>query len=152
MNSYFCLGLRLDTEDPLIIINFYHHVINKRPHLRHLLSLTFPNSPLLLCGDFNTHSHSWSPPGITASPWAPTLEDWLEERQLMSLVPEGSITRRGTGKALLIDHIFVNLAFLEKPPFPASCSVSFERSISSDHAALCLDLPLHTPPPPPRPR
>ena len=149
MNSYNCLGLRLDTEVPLIFINYYHHVTNKRPNLHHLLSLPLPDSPLLLCGDFNTHSHSWSPPDIIASPWAHTLEDWLEENQLISLVPEGSITRRGTGKASLIDHIFVNLPFLEQPLFPASCSASFEKLISSDHAALCLDLPLHTLPPPP---
>ena len=147
-NSYHCLGLRLDTEDPIIFINYYHHVVNKRPHLQHLLGLHLPALPLLLCGDFNTHSHSWSPPDVRASPWAHTLEDWLEDHELISLVPEGSITRRGTGKASLIDHIFVNLAFMERPLFPASCTVSFERSISSDHAALCLDLPLHTLPPP----
>ena len=67
----------------------------------------------------------------------------------MTIVPEGSITRRGTGKASLIDHMFVNPAFLQNPFFPASCSVSFERSISSDHAALFIDLPLATPPPAP---
>ena len=36
MNSYFCLGLRLDTDDPIILINYYHHVINKCPNLQHL--------------------------------------------------------------------------------------------------------------------
>ena len=43
----------------------------------------------------------------------------------------------------------MNLPFLANPFFPSLCSVSFDRSISSDHAALCLDLPLLTPPPPP---
>ena len=41
------------------------------------------------------------------------------------------------------------MAFLENPFFPASCSVSFLRSISSDHVALFLDLPLTSPPPAP---
>ena len=45
--------------------------------------------------------------------------------------------------------MFVNLAFLQNPFFPASCSVSFKHSISSDHATLFIDLPLATPPPPP---
>ena len=64
----------------------------------------------------------------------------------MTLVPKGSITCQGTGKASLIDHMFVNLAFLQNPFFPASCSVSFEQSIS-DHATLSINLPLSTPPP-----
>lgn len=29
MNSYMCLGIRLDIEVPLIIINYYHHIIDK---------------------------------------------------------------------------------------------------------------------------
>lgn len=29
MNSYTCLGIRLNTETPLTLINFYHHVIDK---------------------------------------------------------------------------------------------------------------------------
>ena len=44
------------------------------------------------------------------------------------------------------------MAFLGNPFFPASCSISFERSISSDHATLFVDLPLSTPPPIPTPR
>ena len=149
MNSYFCLGLRLDTDDPIILINYYHHIIDKRPNLRHLFTLPTYNEPLLLCGDFNTHSPLWSPPNIHTSPWADTLEKWLDDNQLMSLVPEGSITCRGTGKASLIDHMFINLAFRQNPFFPASYSVSFKRSISSDHAALFINLPLTTPTPSP---
>ena len=29
VNSYSCLGLHLDTDEPIFIINYYHHVINK---------------------------------------------------------------------------------------------------------------------------
>ena len=86
------------------------------------------------------------------SPWAHTLEAWLETHNLMSLVPEGAITCRGTGKASLINHIFANPAFLAIPTFPASCSVSFKCSISSDHAALYVTLPLFTPPSSPPPQ
>lgn len=103
----------------------------------------------MLCGNFNTHSPCWSPSELLTSPWAHTLEDWLDAGNLISLVPEGSVTRQGTGRASLIDHIFVNMAFLENPVYPASCLVSFERSISSNHTTLFADLPLITPPPAP---
>ena len=83
------------------------------------------------------------------SSWAPALENWIDGHNLISLVSEGSITHRGTGRDSLIDHIFVNMAFLENPLFPAICSVSFECSISSDHAALFINLPLISPPPGP---
>ena len=147
-NSYSCLGLRLDTNDPIFIINYYHHVINKWPNLRHLLSLTIPDGPLLLCGDFNTHSTLWSPPDLPTSSWAPTLETWLDDNNLMSLVPDGAITRRSTtGRDSTLNHIFINMTFLGNPSFPAACSISFERSISSDHAALFIDLPLMPLPP-----
>ena len=147
-NSYSCLGLRLDMEEPIFIINYYHHVIDKRPNLRHLLSFAIPDGPLLLCGDFNTHSPLWSPPDLPTSSWAPTLETWLDNNNLMSLIPEGSITRRSsTGRDSTLDHIFVNMPFLSNPSFPAACSISFERSISSDHAALFIDLPLMPLPP-----
>jgi hypothetical protein len=71
----------------------------------------------------------------------------------MSLVPEGSITRQSnTGQDSLLIHIFISMAFLGNPLFLASCSISFERSISSDHAALFVNLPLSTPPPIPTPQ
>ena len=151
-NSYSCLGIRLDTDTPIFIINYYHHVINKRPNLCHLLSLAIPDGPFILCGDFNTHSSFWSPPDLPISSWVQTLENWLDPNNLMSLVPEGSVTHwSNTGRDSLLDHIFVNMDFLGNPFFPASCLVSFERSISSNHAALSIDLPLTTPPPIPMP-
>ena len=153
INTYSCLGIRLDTDDPIFIINYYHHVINKRPNLRHLLSLPLPDGPLLLCSNFNTHSPYWSPPELPTSPWVPTLEHWLDNNNLISLIPEGAITHQSsTGQDSLLDHIFVNMAFLGNPTFPTSCSVSFEWSISSDHAALFVDLPLSTPPLAPTPQ
>ena len=84
VNSYSCLGICLDTDTPIFIFNYYHHVIDKRPNLCHLLSLTLPDGPLILCGDFNTHSPLWSLLDLPTSPWAPTLENWLDTNNLMS--------------------------------------------------------------------
>ena len=67
-NSYSCLGIRLDADTPISIINYYHHVVDKRPNLWHLLFLTIPDTPLMICGDFNTHSTTWSPPDLPTSP------------------------------------------------------------------------------------
>ena len=148
MNSYACLGICLDTDTPIFIINYYHHVIDKRPNLRHLLSLPLPDRPLMLCDDFNIHSSLWSPPDLPISPWAEMLENWLDTHNLMSLVPKGAITQHHKmGRDSLLDHIFANLDFLGNPFFPGTCLVSFERSISSNHAALFLDLPISIPPP-----
>ena len=150
MTTYTCLSLHLHTEPPIFIVNYYHHIIQQRSNLEHLISLPLPTGPLLIASDFNMHSPCGSPPELTTSPWASQLECWLEHKDLMSLVPEGSLTRRGSvGRPSLINHMFVNLPFLANPFFPSLCSVSFDRSISSDHAALFIDLPLLTPPPPP---
>lgn len=71
MTSYTCIGFCLDTEPPLFIINYYHHVIDHRSSLEHLTNLPLPAGPLIIGNDFNTHSPCWSPPDLTMSPWAP---------------------------------------------------------------------------------
>ena len=93
MTSYACIGLHLDTEPPLFIINYYHHVIDHRSNLKHLTNLPLPAGPLIIGSDFNTHSPCWSPPDLTVSSWAPQLKDWIEWEDLLSLVPKGSLTR-----------------------------------------------------------
>ena len=53
----------------LTLINFYHHVVDHHPNLDDLTNLPIPDeSPILLCGDFNTHSPSWSLPRPLWSP------------------------------------------------------------------------------------
>ena len=54
----------------LHIINFYHDTEDSSS-LRSLLSLDLDSTfPTILIGDFNLHSHSWSPPDLTTSPRA----------------------------------------------------------------------------------
>jgi hypothetical protein len=153
IDTYYALGLTLTLSLPLrpiTLINFYHHVEQKRARLEELLCCTIPcDEATLLCGDFNTHSTLWSPGNIRPSIWADSLEEWLDSENLVLLVPDGSITwRRGSNKPSLIDLILGNPAFLEVLSFPCECSVSFDLSIGSDHAGLLLALPLSLPPPP----
>jgi Endonuclease-reverse transcriptase len=124
-------------------------------NLAHLLDfIPDPSSPILLAGDFNTHSDTWSPGGKRTSPWAASLESWLDDHSFVSTVPDGSISQcSSTSLPSLIDFIFINEAFLEVPSFPATCSVSFHESVGSDHASLSISLPftstaprLHRPP------
>jgi endonuclease/exonuclease/phosphatase (EEP) superfamily protein YafD len=150
LSSYNLLGLTLTLPTfHLTLINFYHHV---RGHQGNLTILTdfspSIHTPILLAGDFNTHSDTWSPGGKQASPWAPSLEGWLDTHGFVSTVPDGSISHRSTTSLpSLIDFIFVNEKFLEVPSFPASCSVSFDSLIGSDHAGLSISIPVYTTPP-----
>jgi Endonuclease-reverse transcriptase len=148
--DYDLLGLSIHSSRfNLIIINFYHHVRRHQGNLAHLLDfIPDPSSLILLAGDFNTHSDSWSPGGKRPSPWAPALEQWLDDHGFVSTVPDSSISHRSSSSLpALIDFIFVNKAFLEIPAFPATCAVSFSESLGSDHVGLSISLPLITSPP-----
>jgi hypothetical protein len=139
----------------LHILNFYHHVQGHQGNLLHILHASLDHSiPIVLGGNFNTHFNLWSPKGKKTSPWADTLDAWLDTEGFLSTVPEGAVSHiSSTSCPLLIDFIFVNEAFLEVPDFPSTCSVSFNLSLGSDHVGLLLPLPisttLHTPPQPP---
>jgi hypothetical protein len=58
------------------IVNVYYNT-DHHLSLGNILDLnTNPALPTILGGDFNTHSQTWSPPGICPSIWAEDLEDW----------------------------------------------------------------------------
>jgi hypothetical protein len=91
---YDLLGLSFRSSGfHLILINFYHHVRRHQGNLSRLLEFTpDPSTPILLAGDFNTHSDTWSSGGKRPSPWAPALERWLDDSGFISTVPDGSIS------------------------------------------------------------
>jgi len=77
-----------------ILINIYHHVVNHRPDLMHILRTPLDTVlPTYVVGDFNTHSSTWSFPGATVSSWASPLEDWFEDSDLSLVNPTGLATR-----------------------------------------------------------
>src|SRR5579863_1967670 len=155
-SSYSSLGLLLthpDHPDPILLLNFYHHVMDHSPHLDTLLSLPpLLHIPTLLCGDFNTHFPQWSPPHARPSPWASSLYNWLSNEDFISLVPLHSITRESaTHRGSLIDFIFANDRAFSSFPLPDHCSGSFSYTASPDHAGLLLHLPFSATSTPPRP-
>jgi len=130
-------------EDELLcIVNIYHHKPDDNHHnLYHLLSSTLdPLIPTLLLGDFNTHSHIWSFPYSTVSPWASELVDWFDNQGLKLLNPPSVATwnssRDGVQPSVL-DLALINEAAAISgqisPPL-----ISFNALITSDHAALSL--------------
>ena len=82
--SYHSISILISNEDTrLRLINFYHHVTDHHPNLDNLLQANLdPLTPLILGGDFNTHSELWSPGDIRPSPWADDLELWLDQETL----------------------------------------------------------------------
>src|SRR5260221_2203751 len=134
-------------EETLRILNVYHripldHYDGKvRHNLLHLFSNSLdPLIPTLVVGDFNTHSHIWSLPHSTISPWAPDLVDWFDDQGLELLSPPRVATwksgKDGTRPSVL-DLALIN----EAAAFSGQISdlhISFNDSISSDHAALSL--------------
>jgi Endonuclease-reverse transcriptase len=157
LDTYYCVGITLSLPSPLpmlTLLNFYHHVSSQTPLLHALTHTTIPcDAATLICGDFNTHSMLWSPGNLRPSPWAETLEEWMDDESLVSLGPEGAITHtRGSDQPSIIDLMLANPSFLETLAFPDECSISFNLSLRSDHTGLLLAIPVSLPTPPPADR
>jgi len=123
-----------------LLVNIYHHVVNHRPALRHILQSPLdPVLPTYVVGDFNTHSSTWSFPGATVSSWASPLEDWFEDSDLTLVNPTGLAMRRGEARQCdsIIDLALLNDSALCTGRF-SPVSVSFLDSLGSDHAALSI--------------
>jgi len=76
-----------------ILVNIYHHVVNHRPALGHIIRSPLDTIlPTYVIGDFNMHSSTWSFPGATVSSWASPLEDWFKDSDLSLVNPTGLAT------------------------------------------------------------
>jgi hypothetical protein len=117
------------------LINFYNDV-NDRSALNTLLSLDLdPIIPTLVTGDFNTHSRSWSPEGITPSAWAERVEEWAIGNLLVLANEPGVFTRRGANHehSSTIDLTWFNNAAVEDAVF-SNWTLDWAGSLGSDHA------------------
>jgi hypothetical protein len=156
-NKHFTVANRLDLvshpsllilevfagDDHFYITNIYHDV--KDPTCRHtLFNLELdPLIPALYIGDFNTHSPSWSPPGLPRSSWAHDLEDWAALNLLDLLNTPGVPTRFGEGtpdrpqRDSTIDLAWINAAAARDDIFH-DFIIDKDASLGSDHAALLV--------------
>ena len=131
-------------EELLHIINVYHRVPTSSPshhNLLHLFSSSIdPLIPMLVLGDFNTHLHIWSFPYSTISPWASELVNWFDDQGLELLnLPRVATWESGRNDRhpLVLDLALLNeVAAISRQI--SDLQISFDKSISSDHAALCL--------------
>ena len=121
----------------LRVVNVYHDV-EDTSSLDTLLSLDLdPTVPTILVGDFNLHSPSWSPIGLTRSPRAPVFENWALAQDLSLRTPQGLITWRGQDgqRDSTLDLTWHNSAVEHlttiSPPL-----YSWEASLASDHVGV----------------
>ena len=129
-------------EEILRILNIYHHTHGEPHHnLLHLLSLDMdPLTPMIIMGDFNTHSPVWSFPYSTISPWAAELVSWFDDQGFELWSPPCVAmwdSGRDDRRPLVLDLVLINEAasISEQITLPL---ISFDVSISSDHTALSL--------------
>lgn len=133
------------------LINFYNDV-NDRSALNTLLSLSLdPLVPTPVTGDFNTHSHTWSPEGIIALSWAERVEEWAVSNLLVLANEPGVITRRGMNHehSSTIDLTWYNDAAIEDTVF-SNWMLDWEGSLGSDHTLTRVQGSLLKPTQPPQ--
>lgn len=121
----------------LRVITFYNDVTDPSS-LASLLTLDLdPLTPMLLVGDFNTHSPTWSPASLPCSPHAHTLETWAANQALDLLTPPATLTRRGSAdkRPSTLDLMWANFAASHLtdigPP-----SYDWNASLASDHVGV----------------
>jgi len=129
-------------EEVLRIVNVYHRTYDKPHHnLLHLLSSELdPLVPTLLLGDLNTHSPIWSFPYATTSPWAPDLVTWFDDQGLELLNPPRIAmwdSGRDDRRPSVLDLALINEAAAISGQI-SPLHISFDGSITSDHASLSL--------------
>ena len=128
-------------QELLHIVNVYHRVPNDGHNLLHFFSSSLdPMIPTVFMGDLNTHSHIWSFPHSTISPWSSDLIDWFDNQGFELLNPPCEATWRSHQDGVhdsVLDLALINEAAAISGQI-SPLTVSFADSITSDHAALSL--------------
>jgi Endonuclease-reverse transcriptase len=130
------LDIIFDTE-MWQVVNFYHDV-RDNTSLQALLNLNISaTTPTLIIGDFNTHSHTWSPLDTHRSQWANRVEEWAATNLLTLANNPREITRRGAEheQDAVIDLAWYNEAAIQNTTF-SDLHLDWEGSLGSDHAML----------------
>src|SRR6202453_105861 len=118
-------------------INFYNDVDNPSA-LKGLMEMDLDSMiPTLLVGDFNLHSHTWSPLDWMPSHAADQVEEWLATQTFTLLSLPGVPTHRGENGARdsTIDLVWCNLAATLQGTFHGA-HVDWSGSMGSEHALI----------------
>jgi hypothetical protein len=124
-------------KDMIRVVNFYNDV-DDTTSLNTLLSLDMdPTVPTLLLGDFNLHSHTWSPSSWERSTHAPHFEQWAATQTFSLQTSPGDITRRGTSneRPSTLDLTWHNWA-MELNVAMTPPTLDWASSLGSDHCGI----------------
>ena len=93
--------------------------------------------PMLIMGNFNTHSPMWLPSNVSCSHWAKHMEEWAATNLLTLANNPDVITQRGAAheRDLTIDLAWLNKAAIQVASF-LELEIDWEGSLGSDHALL----------------
>jgi Endonuclease-reverse transcriptase len=130
------LDIIFDTE-MWQVVNFYHDM-RDNTSLQALLNLNISATTLtLIIGDFNTHSHTWSPPDTHQLQWANRVKEWAATNLLTLANNPREITRRGAEheRDTVIDLAWYNEVVIQNATF-SDLHLDWEGSLGSDHTML----------------
>jgi hypothetical protein len=119
------------------VINFYNDTDDPSA-LNTLLNLDLDATvPMLIMGDFNLHSPSWSPGGWQTSRNSGRLEEWMATHTFNLLTKPRIPTHMGEGGARnsTIDLVWHNMAAQVQGTF-VGADINFGDSVGSDHALI----------------
>jgi len=130
----------LDDMPSLQVINVYHPLATNHS-LGYLFHHHINNStPILLIGDFNTHSPCWSVKGKMPSRWASALTDWMDDNGIHCLNEPGVPTwfsSREDDNPSILDLALTNKAAIFGGQLSA-LTISHSVVLRSDHVAILL--------------
>ena len=127
------------------VINFYHDIWDNSS-LQALMAIDIDAVTLtLVVGDFNTHSPTWSPPGISRLGWAGQVEEWAASNLLTLANNPGEITCWGSEheRDSVIDLAWYNEAAVQHSTF-SNLHIDWYGSLGSDHALIQMDGHAHS--------
>jgi hypothetical protein len=82
------IDVKEDNQVIARLVNTYHAIPPTGHSLQYLFEYDAEDlTPMVIIGDFNTHSTIWSMEGKTPSTWARVFEDWLEQTDFLVMNP-----------------------------------------------------------------
>jgi hypothetical protein len=111
-----------------------------------LITHDIPESPTILCGDFNLHAHDWDNKVTNMTVHATTFLDWLMENELQVLNDPNTPTYHGHSfqHNSIIDLVFANKTTSETYDL-SPVQVHTEDHFASDHYPISFQIATYSP-------